>query len=93
MFEQRNDIVHSMKRVRLSKDKLCSLCNNTDIFMEQANVLVYGTVPEGSAEQIFFDKVITDQKRLYREEQERTGKPSKKLRPISATTDESIARS
>jgi hypothetical protein len=97
IFEQRNQIVHSMKWVRLSKDKLCSLCNNTQIFMEQANVLVYGTEPGGSAEQDFFDIVITEQKRLYREEQERTNKPSKQKttgkpsnnsRPSSTTIDE-----
>jgi hypothetical protein len=77
MFKLRNEIVHSMKRVRLSEDDLCSLCNNTTIFMEQANVLVYGAVQGGNAEQDFFHNEITDQERFRREELERSGKPSK----------------
>ena len=77
MFEQRNDIVHTMKRVRLSKEELCSLCNNTDKFIEQMSVLVYGTVPGGNAEQDFFHEKITEQEKLRREELERTSKPSK----------------
>jgi hypothetical protein len=78
MFEQRNDIVHTMKRVRLSKEELCSLCNNTDKFIEQTNVLVYGTVPGGNAEQDSMHEEITAKERLHREELERTSKPSKK---------------
>jgi hypothetical protein len=78
MFEQRNEIVHLMKRIRLSKDELCSLCNNTRMFMEQANVLVYGAVHGGNAEQDFFHENITEQEKLHHEEQERTSKPSKK---------------
>lgn len=78
MFEQRNEIVHTMKRVRLSKEELCSLCNNTDKFIEQTNVLVYGTEPQGSAEQASIHKEVTAQERLRREELERTSKPSKK---------------
>jgi hypothetical protein len=77
MFEQRNEMVHLMKRIRLSKDDLCSLCNNTKMFMEQANVLVYGTEPGANPEQDFFHEKITEQEKLRREELERTSKPSK----------------
>ena len=77
MFEKRNEIVHSMKRVRLSKEKLCYLCNNTRMFMEQANVLVYGALKGGNAEQDFFHQRISDQERLRREELVRSTQPSK----------------
>jgi hypothetical protein len=82
MFEKWNEIVHTMKRVRLSKEELCYLCNNTKVFMEQANVLVYGALPDGNPEQDFFHQRITEQERLRREELERSTMPSKKLRPI-----------
>jgi hypothetical protein len=77
MFEMRNEIVHSMKGVRLSKEELCYLCNNTNVFMEQANVLVYGALPGGNPEQDFFHQRISDQERLRREELVRSTKPSK----------------
>lgn len=54
MFEKRNEIVHLMKRIRLSKEELCYLCNNTRMFMEQANVLVYGTEPGRMRNKISF---------------------------------------
>jgi len=78
MFEQRNEIVHLMKRIRLNKEELCYLCNNTRMFMEQANVLVYGALQGGNAEQNFFHGRITEQEKLRREELARSSKPSKR---------------
>jgi hypothetical protein len=90
MFEWRHQIVHSMEFVQISREELRSLCSNTLMFMEQASVLVDPpTGLGGNAEQDYFYHVITEEKKRYSEEQERTGKPSKKknhLRPISITT-------
>jgi hypothetical protein len=106
MFEQRNEIAHLMKRIRLSKDDLCSLCNNTKMFMEQANVLVYDTEPGANPEQDFFHEKITEQKNCVvknwreqvnlanrRRRRRRRGvlkKDSSNLRPVSTTLDKSI---
>ena len=73
---------------RLSREELRSLCSNTLMFMEQASVLLDPpTGLEESAEQDYFYQVIKEEKTRYREEQERTGKPSNKnnVRPISTT--------
>lgn len=90
MFEWRNQIVHSMELVQLSREELRSLCSNTLTFMEQASILL--DPPTGldeSGERDYFYRVITEEKTRYREEQERTSKPSRKknnLRRISTTT-------
>ena len=90
MFEWRNQIVHSMEVVQVSRDELRSLCSNTLNFMEQASILLNPpTELERSREQKYFYQVITEEKARFREEQERTTKPSKKknnLRPISTTS-------
>jgi hypothetical protein len=84
MFEKWNEIVHTMKRVRLSKEEFCYLCNNTKVFMEQANVLVYGPLPGGNVEQDVFHDKITKQEKLRSEELERTSKPSKQKNSLDA---------
>jgi hypothetical protein len=82
MFEQRHDIVHRMARIRLSREELCYLCNNTLIFMEQTNTQALGAIPGGNAEQTALDDEITGQETFYHEEQERTTKPSKLKKKI-----------
>jgi hypothetical protein len=72
MFEWRNRIVHSMELVQLSREELRSLCSNTLVFMEQASVLLDPPTGLGeSGERDHFYRVITEERTLYREEQER----------------------
>jgi hypothetical protein len=80
MFEQRHDIAHRMERIRLSREELCYLCNNTSVFMEETMVQVYGALPGGNPEQDFLHGRITEQETLRSEELERTTKPSKPWR-------------
>jgi hypothetical protein len=80
MFEQRHNIVHRMERIRLSREELCYLCNNTSIFMELTNIQAYGANPGGNEEQDFLNERITEQEELRREELERSTKPSKPWR-------------
>jgi hypothetical protein len=96
MFEWRNEIVHSMKHVQLTKTELVSLCSNTLVFMEQASILVDPPTGLGeSAEQDHFYRVIDEQKANYSKRHQRTGNDrSSNLRPISTTIDnKSTARS
>jgi hypothetical protein len=93
MFKWRNDIAHSMGFVQLTKDKLRSLCSNTINFMEQTSVLFDPpTRLGGSAEQDYFYRVITEEKKRYSEEQERTNKPSKQKRNEERTGKATISK-